>query len=370
MNRYTRPEHFEHAMPQRTGVLLVQLGTPAQPEAGAVRRYLAEFLADPRVVEIPRLAWWPILHGIILRFRPRKSAAKYAMIWSREGSPLMVHTVAQAKLLRGALGQRGHDVEVAFAMRYGDPSVATVLREMRERNVTRLLVLPLYPQYAGATAGTAFDAVFGELAHWRNLPEVRTIRSFPADPGWVDALAASIEHAWRVDGPPDRLVMSFHGLPRRTLLAGDPYFCECHVSARLLAERLGLGAEDYVVTFQSRFGRAEWLKPYTAATLEALGRQKVRRVDVVCPGFVSDCLETLEEIAIEGKQRFLAAGGSDFRYLPCLNQSSALIGALAGLVERHLAGWPTAWPLEAELKPERSAREARRERARALGAAN
>ena len=368
MNRYTRPVHFDHAMPQRTAVLLVQLGTPAQPEAGAVRRYLAEFLADPRVVEIPRLLWWPILHGIILRLRPAKSAGKYALIWSREGSPLMVHTVAQAKLLRGALGQRGHDVEVAFAMRYGEPSIGTVLRELRERNLSRLLVLPLYPQYAGATAATAFDAVFAELARWRNVPEVRTIRSFPAERGWVNALAASIERAWAADGPPDRLVMSFHGLPRRTLSAGDPYFCECHVSARLLAERLGLREQDYVVTFQSRFGRAEWLKPYTAATLAELGRAGVRRVDVVCPGFVSDCLETLEEIAIEGKQTFLEAGGSDFRYLPCLNQSSELVAALAALAERHLAGWPTAWPKDEEVAARRLAHEERQERARKLGA--
>lgn len=368
MKRFTRPEHFEHSMPPRTAVLVVQLGTPTQPEAGAVRRYLAEFLADPRVVEIPRLLWLPILHGIILRVRPARSARKYALVWTPDGSPLAVHTAAQAKLLRGALGQRGQDVEVAYAMRYGEPSIASVMRNLRERNVTRLLVLPLYPQYSGATSGTVFDAVFAELAKWRNVPELRTVRSFPRDEGWIEALARSIETAWQTDGPPERLVMSFHGMPRRTLQLGDPYYCECQVGARLLAQRLGLREEDYVLTFQSRFGRAAWLEPYTAPTLAALGKQGVRRVDVVCPGFVSDCLETLEEIAIEGRQSFLDAGGKDFRYLPCLNQSSVLIEALAGLVEQHLEGWPTRWRDDEEAAGEKRELEARRKRARALGA--
>lgn len=368
MNRFTRPEHFDHSQPPRTAVLAVQLGTPAQPEAGAVRRYLAEFLADPRVVEIPRLLWLPILHGIILRVRPARSARKYSLIWSAEGSPLAVHTAAQAKLLRGELGQRGQDVEVAYAMRYGEPSIPAVMRELRERNVTRLLVLPLYPQYSGATGGTAFDAVFAELAQWRNVPELRTVRSFPADPGWIEAMARSIEQSWLQDGPPERLVMSFHGMPRRTLHLGDPYYCECQLSARLLAQRLGLREEDYVLSFQSRFGRAAWLEPYTAPTLAALGKQGVRRVDVVCPGFVSDCLETLEEIAIEGKQSFIEAGGKDFRYLPCLNQSTALIDALAGLVEQNLEGWPTRWRDDEEAAGDRLELEARRKRAKALGA--
>lgn len=368
MSRFTAPATFDHASPERTAVLLVQLGTPDAPEPAAVRRYLREFLSDPRVVEIPSLVWKPILHGIILRTRPAKSAHKYASVWTAEGSPLMVHTVKQAALLRGWLGHHGHQVDVAFAMRYGKPSIPQVLRELRERNLRRLLVVPLYPQYAGSTTATALDAITRELAGWRNQPELRFVRDFHDDEGWLDALVRRMREHWERDGPPDKLVMSFHGVPKRTLLQGDPYHCECLASGRLLAERLGLGREDWVVTFQSRFGRAEWLQPYTEPTLRELGRAGVRRVDVVCPGFVSDCLETLEEIAIEGKQAFLESGGKDFRYVGCLNDSPAFIDALGALSQRQMAGWPTLRP-----DPEQAARRAdalarRRERALAAGA--
>ncbi|ODT37094.1 MAG: ferrochelatase [Lautropia sp. SCN 70-15] len=366
--RFTAASAFDHGMPERTAVLLVQLGTPDAPETAAVRRYLREFLSDPRVVEIPALVWKPILHGIILRTRPSKSAHKYASIWTPEGSPLMVNTARQATLLRGWLGKQGHEVDVAFAMRYGNPSIPEVLRQLRERNPKRLLVLPLYPQYAGSTTATAIDAVNAELANWRNQPELRWVRDFHDDEGWLDALAGRIREQWEKDGPPDKLVMSFHGVPKRTLLAGDPYHCECLASGRLLAQRLGLGASDWVVTFQSRFGRAEWLQPYTEPTLRELGKSGVRRVDVTCPGFVSDCLETLEEIAIEGKQAFLESGGTDFRYIGCLNDSPAFVDALGRLALRHLSGWDTRRP-----DPEQAARRSdalarRRERALAAGA--
>ncbi len=368
MPSYTAVADFDHAMPARTAVLLVQLGTPQAPQPGAVRRYLKQFLSDPRVVEIPRLAWWPILNGIILNTRPRKSAAKYAQIWTEEGSPLAVYTVRQATMLRGYLGERGLDVEVAHAMRYGEPSVGAVLRSLRERNVTRVLVLPLYPQYAGSTTATAFDAVWGELARWRNLPELRTVRSFHDFAPYIDALAERVRASWMDEGPPDRLLMSFHGVPRRTLLQGDPYHCECLVTGRLLAQRLGLAEGQWQVSFQSRFGRAEWLQPYTDRTLEALAREGVGRVDVVCPGFVSDCLETLEEISIEGRQTFLDAGGKEFRYIPCLNDHPAFVGALASLVQQHVGGWPVLRPgAEASAQGERQLAR-RRERARALGA--
>ncbi len=325
--------------PSRTAILLVQLGTPDAPEPGAVRRYLSEFLSDPRVVEIPAPVWKPILHGVILRRRPAESARKYASVWTPEGSPLMVNTVRQASLLRGWLGHHGHDVDVAFAMRYGNPSIAEVLRELREQGLQRLLVLPLYPQYAASTTATAIDAVMRELAQWRRQPELRTVRSFHDDEGWLDAIVQRIRAEWTHDGPPDRLLMSFHGVPRRTTLAGDPYHEECLASAALLAKRLGLPPEGWGVSFQSRFGRAEWLQPYTARTLAELGRDGLRRVDVVCPGFVSDCLETLEEIAIEGKETFLASGGGEFRFLPCLNDSPAFVEALGRLALRHLSGW-------------------------------
>jgi len=368
MSRFTAPATFDHASPERTAVLLVQLGTPDAPEPAAVRRYLREFLSDPRVVEIPSLVWKPILHGIILRTRPAKSAHKYASVWTAEGSPLMVHTVKQAALLRGWLGHHGHQVDVAFAMRYGKPSIPQVLRELRERNLRRLLVVPLYPQYAGSTTATAFDAITRELAGWRNQPELRFVRDFHDDEGWLDALVRKMREHWERDGPPDKLVMSFHGVPKRTLLQGDPYHCECLVTGRLLAQRLGLGPEQCLVTFQSRFGRAEWLQPYTDRVLEDLGRKGIGRVDVVCPGFVSDCLETLEEIAIEGRQTFIDAGGRDFRYIPCLNDHPAFVGALAALVQQHVGGWPVLRPGPEAAAQGEQALAQRRARAVGLGA--
>lgn len=370
--RFTAATSFDHAAPERTGVLLLQLGTPAEPTPSAVRRYLREFLSDPRVVEIPRPLWWLILNLFILPRRPAQSAAKYASIWTDKGSPLMLNTRKQATLLRGYLGHRyGLDLEVDFAMRYGEPSVAAVMRAMRDRRVTRLLVVPLYPQYAASTTGSAYDAVFAELGQWREQPALRIVRGFHDRPAYLDALAGRIRAAWGNDGPPDVLLMSFHGVPRRSLVAGDPYHCECHATARLLAERLELPDERWRISFQSRFGRAEWLQPYTDKTLAELARKGAGRVDVVCPGFVSDCLETLEEIAIEGKAAFLGAGGRDYRYIACLNDHHAFIDALADLVYENLAGWPQALrssgPVSAATQ-EAGPLRARQERARALGA--
>jgi ferrochelatase len=359
---------FDHAARPRSAVLLVQLGTPAAPTAAALRPYLAQFLGDPRVVEIPRAVWMPILHGIILNTRPARSARKYASVWTDEGSPLMVHSVRQAKLLRGWLGEHEHEVEVALAMRYGEPSIASVLADLRTRNVTRLLVLPLYPQYSASTTATVFDEVGRVLRGWRNLPELRWVRGFHDDDGYVDALAAQVRRAWARDGQGERLVMSFHGVPRRTLDLGDPYHCECLATARRLAERLGLARERWVVTFQSRFGKAQWLQPYTEPTLQALARGGVKSVDVVCPGFVSDCLETLEEIAIEARAAFLDAGGTTFRYIECLNESPEFVAALGALAERQMAGWPTrALEADASVRRDRALVD-RRARALELGA--
>ncbi len=368
MSRYTAAREHDHRRPGRTAVLLVQLGTPDAPTAPAVRRYLAEFLSDPRVVEIPRVAWWPLLHGVILRTRPRRSAAKYAAIWTDRGSPLAVHTRVQAELLRGFLGEAGQAIDVRWAMRYGEPSIAGALRALRDDGLERLLVLPMYPQYAASTTATVYDVVFRELAHWRNPPELRLVKHFHDFAPYVEALAEGIERTWRAEGRPERLLMSFHGLPRRALELGDPYHCECHVTARLLAERLGLAEDQWQLAFQSRFGRAAWLQPYTDATLAAWARQGVRRVDVVCPGFVADCLETLEEVAIEGRQTFLAAGGEAFRYLGCPNDSPAFIRALVELVGRHVGGWPVHRLTPPEAAADESRREARRQRAMAAGA--
>ncbi len=367
MPRYLPEPAFRHGTPPRTAVVLVNLGTPEAPTAPALRRYLKQFLSDPRVVEIPRVLWWPILNGVILNVRPAKSAAKYASIWTPEGSPLRVHTERQAKLLGGILGEGGHRLTVAWAMRYGQPSLPAVLDRLKAEGATRILVVPLYPQYAASTTATVVDKLASWLASARNQPEVRALRSFPDDAGYLAALEKCVRRHWQTNGLPDeryRLVMSFHGLPRRSLTLGDPYHCECQKTGRLLAERLGLSADRALVTFQSRFGRAEWLQPYTAPTLEKLARSGIERVDVICPGFVGDCLETLEEIALEGKASFLAAGGKTFHYIPALNEEPAWIAALASLVERHLAGWPTRDRDDAAALAE-SAR-----RARDLGAQN
>jgi protoporphyrin/coproporphyrin ferrochelatase len=335
---------YQHGTPDRTAVVLINLGTPDAPTPAALRRYLKQFLWDRRVVEIPRALWWAILNGIILNLRPKKSAAKYATVWTPEGSPLRVHTAKQATLLRGYLGNAGHAVEVEYAMRYGSPSIAEVIEKLRARNCRRILLLPMYPQYAGSTSATALDDAYAHLRHVRNQPEIRTVRSFPGNPGYIAALAASVREHWSVHGRPYsnyRLVLSFHGVPKFTLDKGDPYFCECHKTARLVGEALEIKPEQVLVSFQSRFGSAEWLQPYTAPTLVKLARDGVSRVDVMCPGFVADCLETLEEIAMEVKADFLGAGGKEFHYLPCLNERPDWIQALASLVRLHMQGWPT-----------------------------
>ncbi len=353
---------FSHGRAARTAIVFCNLGSPDEPTAPALRRYLAEFLGDPRVVEIPRLAWLPILHGVILRTRPAKSAAKYASIWTPEGSPLKVWTERQAELLRGHLAERGHQLTVRHAMRYGNPSIPAVLDELKSEGVTRVLVLPAYPQYSGTTTASVIDAVTAWSRPVRHLPEFRFVNRYHDDPGYIRALAHGIRAHWEHHGQGEQLVMSFHGVPERTLHLGDPYHCECQKTARLLAEQLGLAPERWRLTFQSRFGKAKWLEPYTEPTLIDMARQGVRRVDLVCPGFTSDCLETLEEINMEARHAFLQAGGEHFQYIPCLNDQPEWIRALVDLAERHLQGWPTRQadnPMELK---------ASRERALALGA--
>ena len=360
--------HFSHDQPARAGILLANLGTPDAPTPAAVRRYLAEFLWDRRVVELPRPLWWLILHGVILRIRPARSARKYQIIWTPEGSPLLAISQRQAAAVAAMLMERyPGPIQVAIGMRYGNPSIAAALAELRAANVQRLLVLPLYPQYSAATVASTFDAVAAELRTWRWLPELRFIAQYHDDPGYLDALAAHI-HAARADQPGERLLFSFHGLPKRNLLAGDPYYCQCQKTARLVAERLGLQPEQWAVAFQSRFGGAEWLQPYASVLLAEWAKAGVKSVDVACPGFAADCLETLEEIALENRQVFLAAGGERYRYLPALNDDPAHIAALADLMSRHAAGWPEFAPgYDADaLARERTAT---RQRALALGAA-
>jgi ferrochelatase len=361
------PPHVHGTVPQ-TALVLVNLGTPEAPTRSAVRRYLKEFLTDPRVVEIPSKLWWWILHLVILPFRSGKSADKYAMIWTREGSPLKVHTQKQALALQALLHERGHDaVRVEMAMRYGSPALPEVLERLKAQGVDRIAILPAYPQYSSATTGSIWDAVFGYYAKARNIPELRLVKHYHDHDGYVDALRDAILEYWDNHGRGDKLVMSFHGVPKRTLMLGDPYHCECHKTARLLASRLRLSPDDYVVTFQSRFGRAEWLQPYTAPTIAQLARNGVRRVDVVCPGFTSDCLETLEEISMEARHEFEAAGGNDFHYIPCLNATPGWIAGMAEIAEQHLIGWPTMMS-PSQREAERKDAELGREHALRMGA--
>ncbi|HET7792860.1 MAG TPA: ferrochelatase [Rhizobacter sp.] len=330
-----------------TAILLCNLGTPDAPTPGAVRRYLAEFLSDPRVVEIPKLVWWPILHGIILRTRPSQSAKRYASVWTPQGSPLTVWTDKQAKLLAGYLGQRGHRVTVRFAMRYGSPSVGSVLDELKATGAQRVLVLPMYPQYCAATTASLVDAVATWTTRIRSLPELRFINRYHDDPRYIDALAKRLMDHWQTHGRAEKLLMSFHGMPKRTQTLGDPYFDECQQTARLVAQRADVKPENLVVTFQSRLGRAEWLQPYTEPTLVKLARQGVKKVDVMCPGFVADNLETLEEINLEAREAYLKAGGVEFNYVPCLNDQHEWMAALTGLALQHMQGWETRAPQSA-----------------------
>lgn len=340
--------HYIHGTAPRTAVLLLNLGTPDAPTVPALRRYLREFLSDPRVVEIPRAVWLPLLNGIILPLRAPKSAAKYASIWQSSGSPLATGTTALAQGLEASLAARGHHVLVRHAMRYGNPATTAALDELHALGTTRLLVVPLYPQYSAATTASSLDAVMGWLGKTRRQPELRTVRNFADDAGYIGALANKIRTYWTEHGQPDVLLMSFHGMPQRTLQLGDPYHCECQKTGRLLAEELGIGADRYKITFQSRFGKQPWLQPYTDPTLRELAKAGTRRVDVVCPGFAVDCLETLEEIAVEGKQAFLASGGNAYHYIPCLNADAHWVDAFTGLIETQLLGWPTIQPTDAQ----------------------
>ncbi|HNZ55831.1 MAG TPA: ferrochelatase [Methylophilaceae bacterium] len=351
---YYKEPKYEHGDQLKVGILLANLGTPDAPTAQALRPYLRQFLSDRRIVEIPRIIWWFILNCIILVIRPKKSAEKYAQVWTKEGSPLLVHAQKQTQLLRGYLSQKinsPHAVELG--MSYGNPSIASAIEKLKAAHCDRILVFPLYPQYAASSTASALDAVWRTLLKMRNVPAIRTIRSYHDHPAYIAALAKSVQEHWRIHHKPDfssgeKLVISFHGVPKVHLTSGDPYHCQCHKTARLLAEALGLNKSDYIVAFQSRFGKQEWLKPYLASTLEDLGKAKTKRLDVICPGFSSDCLETLEEIAMEGKHIFQTAGGSEYHYIPALNENDAWIQAMTTIALENLQGWVRAdWDSEA-----------------------
>ncbi len=339
--KYLGEPQYQHGQLDRSGVLLVNLGTPRSTETRDVRRYLAQFLSDPRIVELPRWLWNLILHGVILRFRPRRSAEAYRSVWTDDGSPLMTGSVDLCAAVREHLREaHGLAVPVELAMRYGEPSVRTALDTLREQGVRRLLVLPLYPQYSGTTVASVFDEVSTMLQKTRWIPELRTINQYFDRPDYIQALANSITTARAEHGSGQLLVFSFHGIPERYLLNGDPYHCQCHKTARLTAERLGLAADQYRVVFQSRFGRERWLHPYCDETMKALPGEGVKSIDVICPAFSIDCLETLEEIADENREYFMEAGGERYHYIPCLNDNPEHVAVLSQLLVQHMGGWP------------------------------
>jgi ferrochelatase len=342
---YTGLAGHSHDTLPKAGVLLVNLGTPEAPTATAVRPYLAEFLGDPRVIEYPRLLWLAILHGVILRVRPKRSAHAYARIWTAEGSPLRVGSEALAAALQTELSARlPGPVRVALAMRYGKPDIAGTIAALQREGVRRLLVLPLYPQYSATSTGSVFDAVADTIKTLRWPPELRQINDYHAEPAYIAALAGSVRAHWAANGRGEKLLMSFHGIPERYVHAGDPYFCQCHATARLLREALGLSEDEAPISFQSRVGRERWLHPYTDETVKAFGASGIKRIDVISPGFAVDCLETLEEIAMQNADFFREAGGGALSYIPCLNATEAHVDALAGLVFRHGQGWPEFSP--------------------------
>ncbi len=352
-------DNYRHEQIAQIGILLVNLGTPDAPDPASVRRYLKEFLWDPRVVEVPRPLWWLVLHGVILNTRPRRSAKAYQKVWTDEGSPLLAISRHQRDALAHQMHERfGCEVPVALGMRYGNPSIRSALQDLRAADARRILVLPLYPQYSATTTASVFDAVTQEIQRWRWIPELRFINHYHDEPAYIGALADSVRNYRDEFGDAERLILSFHGIPEAYFHNGDPYFCECQKTGRLLAEALGLTPEQWQLTFQSRLGNKPWLQPYTDRTLASLARDGVRSVQVICPGFSADCLETLEEVAIENRDSFIGAGGERYEYIPCLNDHPDHIAMLAQLAEQHMQGWG----------PSLDDPQATRERASAAGA--
>lgn len=340
-----KAEHYQHGAKEKLGILLVNLGSPDKPTASALRRYLGEFLWDPRVVEAPRWLWWLALHGLILRLRPRRSAKAYAKVWTDQGSPLIATSVLQARAVEKRLHKRFRgNLLVDLAMRYGKPSIRSSLEALRKAGARRLLILPMYPQYSATTTASVFDEVTDVLSSWRWLPDLRFINHYHDHPKYIAALANSIRAHWEKHPRGQLLLFSFHGIPQSYFDNGDPYFCHCQKTARLVAEHLELADSEWKLVFQSRFGREPWLQPYCDKTLEALPAQGVKSVDIICPGFSADCLETLEEVDMDNRQVFIEAGGEHYRYIPALNDSDMHIEALCEVLSAHMFGWPETMP--------------------------
>jgi len=363
MPSYRSTPPFEHGLPESTGILVVNLGTPDAPTTGAVRRFLRQFLSDPRVIEYPRLMWWLVLNLVILLIRPSRSAAAYRKIWTAQGSPLLTHSEAIVNKLREQMCSGSDDaVHIELAMTYGKPSVAAAIDKLLANGVRHIVTLPLYPQYSCTTTAAVFDVLSHEMGRLRWIPEFSFINHYHDAPGYIDALAASVRDYWAQHDRGEKLVMSFHGVPKSTFRQGDPYHCQCQKTGRLLAERLNLDDDDWLLTFQSRVGREEWLSPYTDASIRELGNRALMRVDVVCPGFSTDCLETLEEIAMQNAEIFSTAGGGSLHYIPALNAGDDHVRFLAGLLRRHIAVGSSP--------ANDAARQSTRDRALAMGAAS
>ncbi len=340
MTKYKGNPEYKHDSPSCIGVLITNLGTPDAATPAALRTYLAEFLSDPRVIEVPKFLWWFVLHGIILRARPKNSAALYKKVWTDEGSPLLSISKKQAEGIQKLLDeQHSGKVKVELAMRYGNPSIESGLDKLRAANARRIIILPLYPQYSAATTGSTFDAIADQLKQWRWVPELRMVNHYHEDEGYIDAIANSIKQHWQDKGQAEKLVFSYHGMPQHYIDAGDPYFDECNQTSKCIVEKLGINDDEWITTFQSRFGPRKWLQPYTDETLKELGKNGTKHVQIICPGFSADCLETLEEINIQNKGFFIEAGGEEFSYIPALNDSDEHIQALSNIIIKNCQRW-------------------------------
>jgi len=339
MVKFVGEKNYEHGSKDKTGVLITNLGTPDAPDAKLVRKYLNQFLSDPRVIEVPKFLWQIILKGIILQIRPSKSAANYKKIWTDNGSPLLYISKKQIEGVKKIILAKYPNIEFALGMRYGNPSIESALKYLQNRQVRRLLVLPLYPQYCAATTGSTFDEVTNILQKWRWIPELRFINQYFEEEEYIDALVTTIKNFWNKHEKPQKIIFSYHGIPKKYLINGDPYHCFCLKTTRLVKEKMNLTDEEIITTFQSRFGRAEWLKPYTAETLKELPGQGVKDVHIISPGFSADCLETLEELEEENREYFIESGGEKYKYIPCLNDNEKHLKLISHLVIKHTQGW-------------------------------
>ena len=339
MAKYKGEKDYQHGSQEKIGILITNLGTPDAPNVKALKVYLKEFLSDPRVIEVPKIIWQIILRMFILQTRPRKSAKSYKSIWTGQGSPLLDISTKQINAIKSELELQSKNVVIELGMRYGNPSIANALKVLQKKQSRKLLVLPLYPQYCGATTGSTFDAVSSLLQKWRWIPEIRFINQYFEEKNYIKALANSIEEFWQVNGKPQKLIFSYHGIPKKYHLNGDPYHCYCLKTTRLVKEYLNLNDEEVLTTFQSRFGSQEWLQPYTDQTLKELPNNNIKKIHIISPGFSADCLETLEELQVENKNYFMEAGGKEYKYIPCLNDNRLHIKFFVELILKHIQGW-------------------------------